>query len=71
MTTIVLEQVRQHLQTLGIEQAVEALDNSPDAAASKLLTYLEMLAELSEVEVSPRRERYLGGGQTLKVEVEP
>ena len=28
MTTIVLEQVRQHLQTLGLKQAVEALDNS-------------------------------------------
>ena len=59
MTTIALEQVRQHLQTLGLKQAVEALDNSLDAAASKQLTYPEMLAELLGVEVSARRERYL------------
>ena len=59
MTTIALEQARQHLQTLGLKQAVEALDNSLDAAASKQLTYPEMLAELLGVEVSARRERYL------------
>ena len=59
MTTIALEQARQHLETLGLKQAVEALDNSLDTAASKQLTYPEMLAELLEVEVSARRERYL------------
>ena len=47
MTTIALEQVRQHLQTLGLKQAGEALDNSLDAAASKQLTYPEMVATLS------------------------
>ena len=57
MTTIALEQARQHLESLGLKQAVEALDNSLDTAASKQLTYPEMLAELLEVEVSVRRER--------------
>ena len=32
---IALEQTRKHLETLGLKQAVEALDNSLDAAASK------------------------------------
>ena len=59
MTTIALEQARQHLESLGLKQAVEALDNSLDTAASKQLTYPEMLAELLEVEVSARRERYM------------
>ena len=56
---IALEQARKHLETLGLKQAVEALDNSLDAAASKQLPYLEMLAELLGVEVAARRERYL------------
>ena len=55
---IALEQARKHLDTLGLKQAVEALDNSLDAA-SKQLTYPEMLADLLGVEVSARRERYL------------
>ena len=59
MTTIALEQARQYLETLGLQQALEALDNSLDLAAGKQLTYPEMLAELLEVEVSARRERYL------------
>ena len=59
MTTFALEQARQHLETLGLKQAVEALDNSLDTAASKQLTYPEMLAQLLEVEVSARTERYL------------
>ena len=56
---IALEQARQHLETLGLKQAVEVLDNILDAAASKQLPYPEMLAELLGVEVSARRERYL------------
>ena len=56
---IALEQVRQHLESLGLKQAVEALDNSLDSAANRQLTYPEMLAELLSVEVSARRERYL------------
>ncbi len=56
---IALEQARKHLETLGLKQAVEALDNSLDTAAGKQLTYPEMLADLLEVEVSARRERYL------------
>ena len=56
---IALEQARQHLETLGLKQAVEVLDNTLDAAASKQLPYPEMLAELLGVEVAARRERYL------------
>ena len=44
MTTVALEHARQHLETLGLKQAVEALDNTLDTAASKQLTYLERLA---------------------------
>ena len=39
---VALEQARKHLDTLGLKQAVEALD----AAASKQLTYPELLADL-------------------------
>lgn len=56
---IALEQARQHLESLGLKQAVEALDNVLDGAAGKQLTYPEMLAELLGVEVGARRERYL------------
>ena len=56
---IALEQARQHLETLGLKQAVEVLDNTPDTAASKQLPYPEMLAELLGAEVAARRERYL------------
>ena len=59
MMTIALEQARQHLETLGLKQAVEALDNTLDAAASKQLTYAGVLAQLLGAEVSARRERYL------------
>ena len=59
MTMIALEQARQHLESLGLKQAVDALDNTLDAAANKQLTYPEMLAELLGVEVDARRERYL------------
>ena len=50
---------RQHLQTLGLKQAVEVLDNTLDAAANQQLPYPEMLAQLLGAEVSARRERYL------------
>ena len=56
---IALEQARQHLESLGLKQAVETLDNILDAAASKQLTYPEMLAQLLDAEVNARRERYL------------
>ena len=59
MTMVALEQARQHLETLGLKQAVEALDNTLDAAASKQLTYADVLAQLLGLEVSARRERYL------------
>ena len=56
---IALEQARQHMESPGLKQAAEALDNTLDAAAGKQLTYPEMLAELLGVEVDARRERYL------------
>ena len=56
---IALEQARQHLETLGLKQAVEILDNTLDAAANKQLPYPEMLAELLGAEVAARRQRYL------------
>ena len=56
---IALEQARQHLETLGLKQAVEILDNTMDSAASKQLPYPDMLAELLGAEVVARRERYL------------
>ena len=56
---IALEQVRQHLESLGLKQAVEVLDNTLDSAASKQLTCPEMLEQLLGAEVEARRERYL------------
>ena len=56
---ITLEQARQHLESLGLKQAVDALDNTLDTAVNKQLTYPEMLAELLCVEVAARRECYL------------
>ena len=56
---IALEQARQHLETLGLKQAVEILDNTLDVAANKQLTYPEMLEQLLGAEVAARRERYL------------
>ena len=56
---IALEQARQYLESLGLKQAVEVLDNTLDTAASKQLTYPEMLEQLLGVEVDARRERYL------------
>ena len=56
---IALDQVRQHLETLGLKQAVEVLENTLDAAASRQLPYPEMLAELLGAEVAVRRERNL------------
>ena len=34
---IALEQARQHMESLGLKQAAEALDNTLDAAAGKQL----------------------------------
>ena len=56
---IALEQARQHLKTLGLKQALEILDNALDSAATKQLTYPEMLEQLLSAEVEARRERYL------------
>ena len=56
---IALEQVRQHLESLGLKQAVEVLENTLDVAANKQLTYSEMLEQLLGAEVAARRERYL------------
>ena len=59
MTMIALDQGRQHLESLGLKQAVEALDNTLAAAVNKQLPYPEMLAELLGVDVTARRECYL------------
>lgn len=56
---IALEQTRRHLETLGVAQAAEALENSLAAAAAKKLSYPEMLADLLGIEVRARRERYM------------
>ena len=56
---IALEQARQYLESLGLKQAVEVLDNTVDTAASKQLIYPEMLEQLLGAEVEARRERYL------------
>ncbi len=56
---IALVQARQHLETLGLKQAAEVLDNTLDAATSRQLPHPEMLAELLAVEVAARRDRYL------------
>ena len=51
---IALEQARQHLESLGLKQAVEALDNTLDVAANKQLTYPERLEQLLGAEVEAR-----------------
>ncbi|MCY4417730.1 MAG: ATP-binding protein [Chloroflexi bacterium] len=56
---IALEQARQHLETLGLKQAVDVLDNTLYAAANTQLPYPVMLAELLGVNVAARRESYL------------
>ena len=56
---IALEQARQYLETLGLKQSVEILDNTLDTADNKQLTYPEMLEQLLGAEVAARRERYL------------
>ena len=61
---IALEQARQHLESLGLKQAVEVLDNTLDVSASKQLTYPEMLEQLLGAEVEARRERKPAGSDT-------
>ena len=56
---IALKQARQHLETPGLKQSVEILDNTLDVAANKQLTYPETLEQLLGAEVAARRERYL------------
>ena len=52
---VALEQARQYLESLGLKQAVDVLDNTLDVAASKQLTYPEMLEQLRGAEVETRR----------------
>ncbi len=59
MTMIALDQAPPPLESLGLKQAAEALDNTLAAAVNKQLPYPEMLAELLGVDVTARRERYL------------
>lgn len=54
-----LERCRVSLEHLGLAQAAMALDGMVEAAARKEMVYPEFLAELLQVEMSARRERYL------------
>ena len=56
---VALEQARQYLESLGLKQAVEILDNTLDSATSKQLTCPEMLEQLLGAGVEARRECYL------------
>ena len=47
------------METLGLKQALEVLENTLDSAANRQLPYPEMLAELLGAEVAVRRERNL------------
>ena len=56
---IALEQTRSHVESLGLTTAVDVLESGLDSAARKQLPYPEMLADLLDIEVAARRERYL------------
>ena len=56
---IALEQAGQHLEILGPAQAVEVIDNNPDATASEQLAYPAMPEQLLWGEVEAHGERYL------------
>ena len=60
---IALEQAGQHLEILGPAQAVEVIDNNPDATASEQLAYPAMLEQLLWGEVEAHGERYLSISQ--------
>lgn len=51
------EQVRQQLQTLGLDFADTVLEARCEVAAQKELSYLELLSELLAVELTGRREQ--------------
>ena len=58
-----MEQARQYLKSLGLKQAVEVLDNTLDTAASKQLTYPEMLEQFDfsfEPSIDERQVKELG-----------
>jgi DNA replication protein DnaC len=54
-----LEQVRADLTSLGLREAVGALEQVLDAATRSKASYAEMLADLLGTEIKVRRERYL------------
>jgi DNA replication protein DnaC len=56
---IALEQARQHLEQLGLEQAAAVLDSRLEAAAQQQVAYADFLADLLGAELTVRRERYL------------
>ena len=47
------------METLGLKQAVEILDNTPGTGAGRQLPCPEMLGEPLSAEFAARRERYL------------
>lgn len=56
---IVLERARQHLLTLGLRDAAEALDARLEEAAKREVPYADFLVDLLETELAVRRRRYL------------
>lgn len=54
-----LEQVREHLQSLGLGQAATALDRWLDVGAKENMATLTVVRHLLEEELAARHERYL------------
>ena len=66
-----MEQARQYLKSLGLKQAVEVLDNTLDTAASKQLTYPEMLEQFDfsfEPSIDERQVKELGAALAFVAE---
>jgi DNA replication protein DnaC len=56
---IALEQARQYLDQLGLQEAAAVLEGRLEAASHKQVPYAEFLADLLGAEAAARRERYL------------
>ena len=56
---IALEKARRYLEELGLTEAAGVLESRLDAAASKGLSYADLLVDLLGHEARARRERYL------------
>lgn len=56
---IALERARKSLETLGLDQVAAVLENRLEAATHNNPTYVDFLADLLDLEVQARRQRYL------------